>query len=718
MEVEMKLAPLLLIIVSLLFSETALSGTFTSSTSKEAIAGAEGVTAVAAISKTGSAALDNWTATTNAAMLASPKLADLTGDGVDEILLTTYGIVNPYGEGWLRAWDGSGNELTGYPVHLTGAPPGSPAIGDLDGDGDPEIVQGTWNYLYVFNADGTNYPGWPQANYVTQSAALADLDGNGDLEIIVPVSSSMKVLNHNGTTFPGFPVSAVHDLTAPSVGDLDGDGDLEIVAGSFVASGSPSDYVYAWHHDGTSVAGFPVTTSGSVKAPPALADLDNDGSLEIIADCWVTSGTDFLYGWDNTGNSMPGWPLNVPYIRLSSPSVADLDLDGDLEIIVGGWSTSPSGEKIHAYHRDASIVAGFPVVLLNSPSGNVNSTPTTGDIDGDGYPEIVVKGVNNIFALNHDGSTVSGFPIFLSDENHSGTTSPTPALGDPDGDGLVEIFAASCYNNVMLIDQSGAYSVADMYWPTYRRDPHNTGTYAPESGFPNVTVTLTPYGAPIVIPASGGSFDYNIAIANGEISPQNFDVWIMVTLPTGGTYYLLGPVNMTLPGNRSVNRDRTQIVPGSAPAGEYIYWALVGNYPDEVWDSDSFAFTKSTTDDGSPWQENWLLTGEPFEDDTGIAVQPADVLLIRNYPNPFNPTTIIRFDLPQSGWVKLEVFDLAGRNVGARHASPLRSGSVDGWLEAGSHQVTFDGSELPSGVYVYRLQAGELHSRGKMVLIK
>lgn len=423
----------------------------------------------------------SWSATVSAPVLASPKFADLTGDGVAEVLLTTYGISNPYGEGWLHAWNGAGQELTGFPVNLSGAAPGTAAIGDIDDDGDVEIVQGTWDYLYVFNADGSNYPGWPKTSYVTQAAALADLDGDGDLEIICPSSNEIEVYHHNGSVFAGFPVTGGNDLTAPAVGDLDGDGDLEIVAGGFVASGSTSDFVYVWHHTGAPAAGFPVTTHGSVKASPALADLDNDGTMELIANCWNKAGTDYLYVWDHAGGYEPGWPIQAAYIRLSSPTVGDLDDDGDLEIVVGGWATNPYSENVHAYHHDATPVAGFPVSLNNSPSGNVNSSCTIGDIDGDERPEIVVKAVNNIYALNHNGSLVTGFPLFLDDESHSGTTSPSPALGDADGDDLVEIFAASCFNNVMMVDQPGVFSRDLLPWPTYRDDPSNNGTFAAPS---------------------------------------------------------------------------------------------------------------------------------------------------------------------------------------------------------------------------------------------
>ena len=677
----------------------------------------EGLVGIELPEKTIGFILDDWTTTTNAAMLASPKLADLNGDGVDEILMTTYGINTPYGEGWLHAWDGAGNELTGFPLHLTGAPPGTPAIGDIDGNGTPEIVQGTWNYLYVFNADGSNFPGWPQPMYITQAVALADLDNDGDLEIIVPVSSSITVYHHNGALFPGFPVYGSNSLTAAAVGDIDGDGDLEIVAGSYVASGSPTDFVYAWHHTGQVAAGFPVTTAGSVKVPPTLADLDGDGSLEIIADCWNQSSgeNDYLYVWRYDGSPFPGWPQNAGYIRLSSPSIADFDLDGDLEIVVGGWSTSPYGEKVFAFHHNGTPVAGFPVILLNSPSGNVNSTPTTGDIDGDGYIEIVLKAKNNIFALNHDGSVVTGFPVFLNDENHSGTTSPTPAIGDPDGDGLVEIFAASSFSNVMLIDQPGAYSAGAVYWPTFRNDSWNRGLYYTLFN-PDVVVSLSPYGTPIVIPAAGGSFDFNVALANNGTTPANFSAWCMVTLPNGAQYGpVLGPVNLSLPAGASIDRDRTQQVPANAPPGDYIYNAYVGWYPNNIWNGDSFDFSKAAIDGGFASGDSWLNTGESFANESPVSPIPTRFILGQNYPNPFNAETVIPVVLPERCRIRLDIYNLNGGNLGRIY---------EGELNAGYTEVTFDAANFAAGVYFYRMEAvspeGDVGFTGvgKMVLLK
>ncbi len=79
------------------------------------------------------------------------------------------------------------------------------------------------------------------------------------------------------------------------------------------------------------------------------------------------------------------------------------------------------------------------------------------------------------------------------------------------------------------------------------------------------------------------------------------------------------------------------------------------------------------------------------------------------YPNPFNPTTVISFQLPVASLVKLDVFDVNGRNVGARLPRPYMTGQ---------HQITFDGSGLSSGIYIYRLTAGNYTASGKILLLK
>lgn len=87
----------------------------------------------------------------------------------------------------------------------------------------------------------------------------------------------------------------------------------------------------------------------------------------------------------------------------------------------------------------------------------------------------------------------------------------------------------------------------------------------------------------------------------------------------------------------------------------------------------------------------------------------AGITLESNFPNPFNPTTTIRFALPEASTVNFAVFDITGRQVATL---------VDGWREAGTHMVIFDGSNLASGIYFYQLNAGEFSGNGKMILMK
>jgi len=90
---------------------------------------------------------------------------------------------------------------------------------------------------------------------------------------------------------------------------------------------------------------------------------------------------------------------------------------------------------------------------------------------------------------------------------------------------------------------------------------------------------------------------------------------------------------------------------------------------------------------------------------------PAEFAFHSPFPNPFNPTTTFSFDLPTSSQVRLDVFDISGRIVGAHSRAPLQ-------YTPGTHHITLNASDLSSGVYVYRFEAGEFVGTGKMLLLK
>ena len=113
------------------------------------------------------------------------------------------------------------------------------------------------------------------------------------------------------------------------------------------------------------------------------------------------------------------------------------------------------------------------------------------------------------------------------------------------------------------------------------------------------------------------------------------------------------------------------------------------------------------TDAGSAYLFNGFTS--PVSIETDIKGLPADFALSQNYPNPFNPETVIEYTLPIRSDVKLIVYNLRGQEVALL---------IDGNMPAGNHRVSWDASGLASGVYIYRLIAGDFIQTRKMVLLK
>ena len=228
---------------------------------------------------------------------------------------------------------------------------------------------------------------------------------------------------------------------------------------------------------------------------------------------------------------------------------------------------------------------------------------------------------------------------------------------------------------------------------------------------PDVEVTLTPEGT-IVLPAGGGAFDFNIAVLNNEATLVTLDIWTDITLPTGP---VVGPLinvpGFPMAGGWGTDRDRVQGIPPHAPAGVYTYNGYMGMAPSLVYAEDHFTFTKTAADNGGVAAvEGWACWGEAFPGEAVINPNVIETYTLSDaYPNPFNPVAHISYNVPELAQVQLIVYDVIGREVATL---------VDGWVNAGSYQVTFDANGLSSGVYFYRLQAGEFSSVKKMVLMK
>jgi len=122
-------------------------------------------------------------------------------------------------------------------------------------------------------------------------------------------------------------------------------------------------------------------------------------------------------------------------------------------------------------------------------------------------------------------------------------------------------------------------------------------------------------------------------------------------------------------------------------------------------DGDMDVLSASFCDDKIAWYENLLITGIV----TNSNEIPSEYRLSQSYPNPFNPSTNIKYSVPENGFVKLSVYNLVGEEVIVL---------VNETVDAGFYEIEFDAAYLPSGIYFYRLQTSNFIQTKKMVLMK
>ena len=402
----------------------------------------------------------------------------------------------------------------------------SPAVADIDDDGEPEVVWGSYDLVSLDGATGGLEWRATHANRVYPGLVIADLTGDGPLEIVVGRNSdNLMVYDSTGAVVWTRHPFGSGEVRTLAVADLEADGVLEIVAGH--AAGVSTNQVEVYEPSGTVRSGWPAKRAGEpgygaglFNQNVAVEDLDGDGDMELI----VPTDSHYIMAFDDGGDQLPVHAMYTgrtfwsevgvhvdhevdlrgyahcgtehrPNFIQGAPAVADVDGDGSLEIVVVGnvhnCATSPYTSLyqipfILRPDRTRWSGAGFDWTVVPTPpagagpksedwhviqSAATNVVPA--DLDGDGRLEILYPSYDGrMHAYWLDKTQHGAWPYTVPATGSGGDTyrfASEPAVVDLDADGSAEVLFASWPRNGSGL--SGHLHVLDAWGNELHRIP-------------------------------------------------------------------------------------------------------------------------------------------------------------------------------------------------------------------------------------------------------
>lgn len=347
----------------------------------------------------------------------------------------------------------------------------TPAIADVTGDGRPDMVVGSLDgALEAYELPGRKLI-WSMSvgkAAIESSPVVVDVTGDGFNDIVVGAMDGRVHLidGPTGTVIrsfgeleplhcpPGTDCRPHGFFATPAVADIDGDGRLDIIAPSW------DHTVYAWSANGQLL--WRRYIEDTLWSSPVVADIDRNGTPEIVlgGDIWAGNPLGAPEGgliWilNRDGSTYPGYPIHVPTQTVwSTPAVVDLDRDGEMDVVVGTGThfPDPGGRWVSAFNaRTKQALPGWPVQV----EGRTMTSPAIGELDGDPGLEVAVGSEGGyIYAFDTDGTRMwrsceSGHPqgCFERYATHGGVS-----IADVDDDGQQEVVAG--FDHEMRIHDS------------------------------------------------------------------------------------------------------------------------------------------------------------------------------------------------------------------------------------------------------------------------
>lgn len=569
-------------------------------------------------------------------------------------------------------------------------------------------------YILIFVSDTFSQSPYPFQNFPVNIDTLrapgykagypvaADLNNDGKKDIIAvgynyitgtQITCMIHVIQITGQELQGFPIGFLNTIHDFAVGDINEDGYLDIALRA-------DDSIYVFDHNGNNLAGFPIyypTLSVANWTPRNfinLFDLDGDGKLEII-----TCQNGALAVFDYHGQMKSGWPKPTIGKINANPAIGDLDGDGKVEIVTTQFkqlSGTPSWDSasINIFKYDGAQFSNkYPIyydslylTYLGSPTIYTNINPSNAYII---VPLIKSNIMRKYLKLNINGDILKTVYFELSGY----VNDMTMIMGDIDKNGQLEY-------------ATGGFEAG--YMDLYLFDSQlNIITGWPQTGSTNLRT-------PLIAKLTSGS-DLNI-ITSGYYAQNDLDsvhgfVYGYSKSGTPLAWSPLRPVGIVSGICVSdLNNDGSIEIISTGNLTMNSFLINVWTIPDIIFNFIDFPWPMYCHDRYRTNQYGFIPPDEPIGIQPTSTEVPDKFVLLQNYPNPFNPATTIKYQVRTSSLIKLIVYDVLGREV---------SHIVNENQKPGTYSVSFDGSNLSSGVYYYRLTTnGEMVDTKKMMMIK
>ncbi|MCW8817054.1 MAG: T9SS type A sorting domain-containing protein [Ignavibacteriaceae bacterium] len=473
-----------------------------------------------------------------------------------------------------------------------------------------------------------------------------------------------------------------------------------------------------------------------------IADYNNDTFPDIVTTCLGANVVSYL---QNNGDGTFATSINSA-TQQQPWGIDSYDFNGDSFLDLAVVNSESNSFQILLNNQDGTFTSSFSAL-----SGAGSKYLTIGDLNEDSYPEIVITrnyvnyifniGVLTVFKNNGDGT----FTKYIDDEFGSGVSNIY--IYDFNGDSYSDIITNSLLNNsykmcFFLNDGLGNFGEPVTTFGGYQGE-FTMGDFD-INGYMDFAVSENQYNASgMAIVLNNGNFNFDPVFS--------FYVGDQPRGPSSGDFDSDGDLDIAVPIYNSAQVAIIMNTLNPVPVELVSFTAFVSKYDvtlnwrtgteknnsgfeilrsaqnDNNWNQIGFIEGHGTTTEENvysfvdknlePGSYSYKLVQIDFDGTRNesevvtveILNQPDEYSISQNYPNPFNPATTIQYSIPENGNVALKIFNALGKEV---------ANLVNEFQQPGIYKVNFNGENLGSGVYYYRLESGRFSQTNKMILLR